>query len=322
MGEIHKKRRDIIESNKRRYRKLDKLRQFFEKEKIAGLVFVAPWLIGFLVFTAFPILCSLFLSFTEYDMMSAPVFIGFRNFIKMFTKDPKFWKCFGVTLYLVAVAIPLRLVVSLLVAMLLTKPHKGLGIYRSAAYIPSLIGGSVAVAVIWRQLFSPTGLVNDILKLIHLPSDTNWLGNKDTAIWTIIILMAWQFGSSMLIFIAGLKNIPQMYYEAASVDGAGPLKKFFCITLPSLSPIILFNLIMQTISGFMVFTPSYIITNGGPLDSTRVYAMYLFQRGFDFYEMGYASAMAWFMLIIISVVTCLILKSSNKWVFYENKGEF
>lgn len=301
---------------------MDKIRQFFEKEKIAGLVFVAPWLIGFLVFTAFPILCSLFLSFTEYDMMSAPVFIGFRNFIKMFTKDPKFWKCFGVTLYLVVVAIPLRLVVSLLVAMLLTKPHKGLGIYRSAAYIPSLIGGSVAVAVIWRQLFSPTGLVNDILKLIHLPSDTNWLGNKDTAIWTIIILMAWQFGSSMLIFIAGLKNIPQMYYEAASVDGAGPLKKFFCITLPSLSPIILFNLIMQTISGFMVFTPSYIITNGGPLDSTRVYAMYLFQRGFDFYEMGYASAMAWFMLIIISVVTCLILKSSNKWVFYENKGEF
>lgn len=301
---------------------MDKIRQFFEKEKIAGLVFVAPWLIGFFVFTAFPILCSLFLSFTEYDMMSPPVFIGLKNFVKMFTKDPKFWKSFGVTLYLVAVAIPLRLVVSLLVAMLLTKPHKGLGIYRSAAYIPSLIGGSVAVAVIWRQLFSPTGLVNDMLKLIHLPSETNWLGNKDTAIWTIIILMAWQFGSSMLIFIAGLKNIPQMYYEAASVDGAGPFKQFFSITLPSLSPIILFNLIMQTISGFMVFTPSYIITNGGPLDSTRVYAMYLFQRGFDFYEMGYASAMAWFMLIIISAVTCLILKSSNKWVFYENKGEF
>lgn len=301
---------------------MDRLRRFFEKEKIVGCVFIAPWLIGFLVFTAFPILCSLFLSFTKYDMMSPPAFVGFDNFIKMFTKDPKFWKCFSVTLYLVVVAIPLRLVVSLLVAMLLTKPHKCLGVYRSAAYIPSLIGGSVAVAVIWRQLFAPTGLINELLAVFHLPSETNWLGDKNTAIWTIIILMAWQFGSSMLIFIAGLKNIPLMYYEAASVDGANGIHKFFHITLPSLSPIILFNLIMQTISGFMVFTPSYIITNGGPLDSTRVYAMYLFQRGFDFYEMGYASAMAWFMLAIIAIATTLILKGSDKWVFYENKGEF
>lgn len=297
------------------------IKHFMEKEKIAGMVFMAPWIIGVLIFTAFPVLSSLVISFANYDMLSAPKFIGFGNYTRMLTSDPKFWKSLKITLELVLIAIPLRLLVSLSVAMLLAQKRKGVGIYRSAAYIPSLIGGSVAIAVMWKRLFAVDGLVNNLLHILYLPSGTNWLGNPKTAIWTIIILMAWQFGSSMLIFVAGLKNIPDSYYEAAGVDGAGKGKKFFYITLPMLSPIILFNLIMQTISGFMVFTPSYLITNGGPLDSTKVYAMYMFQKGINFGEMGYSSAMAWVMLILISAITILIFKTSDKWVYNESEGK-
>jgi multiple sugar transport system permease protein len=191
------------------------------------------------------------------------------------------------------------------------------GMYRTALYIPSIIGGSVAVAVMWRQLFGNEGAINSFLELMGF-EPVSWLGNASTAIWTLVVLYGWQFGSSMLIFLAGLKNIPQTYYEAASVDGANAWQRFYKITIPLLTPVILFNVVMQTIQGFMAFTPSYIITEGGPMNSTLLYVLYMFERAFTFFDMGYASAMAWVMLIIIAILTALIFKSSPYWVHYES----
>lgn len=294
-----------------------------DNDNVVGYVFTAPFIIGFLIFTLYPILSSLYYSFTEYNLMEAPRWIGFDNYEKIFTEDDKIWKSFQVTFTYVFASVPLRLGFALIVAMLLNKAARGIGVYRSAYYLPSLIGGSVAVSIMWTQIFGDKGLLNSFLGVIGIHTDTSWIGSPGTALWTLIALSVWQFGSSMLIFLAGLKNIPASLYEAASVDGANAFYKFFKITLPLLSPIILFNLIMQTISAFMTFTPAYIISRGegGPLDNTLLYSLYLYRRAFVFFEMGYASAMAWIMLIIIGVITFAIFKSANYWVHYESKGE-
>ncbi|UUZ89334.1 sugar ABC transporter permease [Paenibacillus sp. P25] len=207
--------------------------------------------------------------------------------------------------------------------MLLNRAMRGIGIYRSTFYLPSLIGGSVAVSIMWVQIFGDKGLLNSLLGLIGIHKDTSWIGDPETALGTLVALSVWQFGSSMLIFLAGLKNIPSTYYEAADVDGANRFHRFFKITIPLLSPIILFNLIMQTIAAFMTFTPAYIISRGegGPLDNTLLYSLYLYRRAFVFFEMGYASAMAWVMLLIVGIITFVIFKSSVYWVHYESKGE-
>jgi len=290
-------------------------------DTIAGYAFIGPWLLGFLAFVIAPILISLFLSFTRYDILSAPKWIGVANYVRLLTRDPKFWHSMGVTLLTVLVSVPLRLAFALVVAMLLNTRYRAVALYRALYYLPSLIGGSVAVAVMWRQLFGNEGAVNSLLALAGLPSRISWLGDPGLAIWTIILLLVWQFGSSMLIFLAGLKNIPAAYYEAATVDGARGLQRFLRITIPLLSPVILFNLVMQTIGSFLVFTPSYIITQGGPLDSTLVYALYLYQRGFQYFQMGVASAMAWIILLVIAGSTALIFRSSSAWVYYEAKGD-
>ncbi|TBL79973.1 carbohydrate ABC transporter permease [Paenibacillus thalictri] len=300
--------------------KLGKLR---DNDNMVGYIFTSPFIIGFLVFTLYPIISSFYYSFTHYDLLSSPRWIGFENYEKMFTNDDKLMKSFRVTFTYVFASVPLRLAFALGVAMLLKAAVSGIGIYRSAYYMPSLIGGSVAVSVMWTQVFGDKGLFNSVLGLIGIKTDISWIGNPDSAIWTLVALSVWQFGSSMLIFLAGLKNIPQSYYEAASVDGARGYQRFFRITLPLLSPIILFNLIMQTISAFMAFTPAYIISKGqgGPLDNTLLYSLYLYQKAFLLYDMGYAAAMAWIMLIIIGLLTWLIFKSSTLWVHYEAKGE-
>ncbi|ULL15364.1 sugar ABC transporter permease [Paenibacillus sp. H1-7] len=294
-----------------------------DNDNVVGYVFTAPFIIGFLIFTLYPILSSLYYSFTEYNLMEAPRWIGFDNYQRIFTEDDKIWKSFQVTFTYVFASVPLRLGFALIVAMLLNKAARGIGVYRSAYYLPSLIGGSVAVSIMWTQIFGDKGLLNSFLGVIGIHTETSWIGSPGTALWTLIALSVWQFGSSMLIFLAGLKNIPASLYEAASVDGANGFYKFFKITLPLLSPIILFNLIMQTISAFMTFTPAYIISRGegGPLDNTLLYSLYLYRRAFVFFEMGYASAMAWIMLIIIGVITLAIFKSANFWVHYESKGE-
>ncbi|MFC0212000.1 carbohydrate ABC transporter permease [Paenibacillus chartarius] len=299
------------------------MNKLINNDNTVGYVFAAPFILGFLIFTLYPIFSSLYYSFTDYNLFEAPRMIGFDNYEKMFTADDKFWKSLQVTFTYVFASVPFRLMFALAVAMLLNKAISGIGLYRSSYYLPSLIGGSVAVSIMWTQVFGDKGLLNSALALIGINSTTSWIGSPSTALWTLIALSVWQFGSSMLIFLAGLKNIPQSYYEAASVDGAGRVRQFFNITLPLLSPIILFNLIMQTISAFMTFTPAYIISRGegGPLDNTLLYSLYLYRRAFQFYEMGYASAMAWVMLILIGIIALILFQTSKLWVHYESKGD-
>ena len=284
-------------------------------ENLIGYLFISPWLIIFLLFTFLPILASLFLAFTNYDLLGSWKFIGLANFDRMFNGDFRYWNSVKATFKYVVLVVPLRLIFALLIAMLLNTTHRGIYFYRAAYYAPSIIGGSVAVAVMWREIFSTEGLINTIFN-----SEIVWFGDPKFAIWTLIILALWQFGSPMLIFLAGLQQIPKNYYDAAAIDGAGTASKFFFITLPLLTPVILFNLIMQTISGFLVFTQAFIVTGGAPLDTTLFYVLYVYIRAFETFEMGYSAAMAMVLLITVAIITTFIFLTSNKWVFYFSKN--
>ena len=295
----------------------------FKQKNVAGYLFIAPWLIGFFLFTFVPMLISAGLAFTNYDTLSLEgQFIGFGNFQRMFFEDSRYWNSVRATFKYVTFAVPLRLTVALLVAMLLNTDRRGVFFYRAAYYIPSMIGGSVAVAVLWRQLFGHEGLVNAVLAVFGVEA-IRWLGHPDYAIWTLIILAGWQFGSPMLIFLAGLRQIPQALYEAADIDGASSVAKFFKITLPLLTPIIFFNLIIQVINAFRAFTQAFIISGGrgSPLDTTLLYAIYLYIRAFTTFQMGYAAAMAWVLLLVIAILTAINFMVSNRWVYYETELE-
>jgi multiple sugar transport system permease protein len=292
------------------------------RAQLTGYAFISPFLLGFLIFTAFPIAASLYLSFTDYNLFSPPSWVGLEQYRTMFTGDPKFWKSLRVTFLYVFVGVPLRLSFALLVALLLNRASRAIGLYRTVYYLPSIIGGSVAVSIMWRNLYGDEGVINLALNFFGLES-VRWFADPLAALWMLITLSVWQFGSSMLIFLAGLKNIPPSLYEAASVDGANPIQRFFRITMPLLTPVILFNTIMQTIAAFMTFIPAYIISKGegGPLDGTLLYSLYLFRRAFVFYDMGYAAAMAWILLAIVAVLTALVFFTSKFWVFYETKED-
>ena len=289
------------------------------RETLSGYFFIGPWLFCFLAFTLVPLIASIVLSLMEYDMLSAPVFIGFKNFVDLFTEDQLFGKSLGVTFEFVFVAIPLRLAFALLVALILNRESRAVPVYRVIYYLPSILGGSVAVAVMWRYCFNRDGVFNEALKLLGIYSDISWISNKDTAMGSLVLMFIWQFGSPMLIFLAGLKQIPKSYFEAAECDGAGAVRRFFSITLPMLTPIIFFNLIMQMIGGFMVFSQAMIVTEGGPLNRTLVYALYLYRQSFTYYRMGYGCAMAWILIGIVGIFTAVVFKSSSYWVFYENE---
>ncbi|PUU95284.1 MAG: multiple sugar transport system permease protein [Halanaerobium sp.] len=292
------------------------------KENLTGYVFILPWLIGFLAFLAFPLLRSLYYSLTEYTIVGDPSWVGLRNYIEIFTGDEKFWTSLKVTFYYVVFAVPLRLASALALALVFRKARPFTNFYRAAYYVPSILGGSVAISVIWRQLFSSQGAFNDFLVSLGIMGDRiSWIGHPDYAIWTIILLAAWQFGSPMIIFLAGLKQIPKGLYEAAEIDGAGKVQQFFSVTLPLLTPVIFFNLIMQMVKMFMVFTQVYIITEGGPLNRTLVYAVYLYRKGISNGYLGYGSALAWIILVLLTIVTIVLFKTSNKWVYYESEGE-
>ncbi|MFC0525875.1 carbohydrate ABC transporter permease [Pontibacillus salicampi] len=299
-------------------RKVSKL-QSQRKIDLIGFAFISPWLIGFIGFILGPMIASLYFSFTDYDLLSAPQWIGFDNYIHMFTNDPRFLQALKVTFIFVFVSVPVKLAFALLVAMLFNTNRKGVGLYRTIYYVPSILGGSVAVAIVWKQLFSTDGAFNDILAVFGFQG-VNWIASPDYALSTLILLVVWQFGSPMLIFLAGLKAIPSELYEAASVDGANGLLKFLKITIPMLSPVIFFNLVMQTIQGFMAFTQSFLITQGGPLDSTLFYAVYLYEKAFGHFDMGYASALAWILLGITAIFTMFIFRSAKSWVYYESEG--
>ncbi|MDP4551116.1 sugar ABC transporter permease [Alkalihalobacillus macyae] len=301
-----------------RHAKISKL-QSQRKIDLIGFAFISPWLIGFIGFILGPMIASLYFSFTDYNLLSAPKWIGLDNYINMFTNDPRFLQALKVTFIFVFVSVPLKLAFALIVAMLFNTNRKGVGIYRTVFYVPSILGGSVAVAIVWKQLFNADGAINDILSVFGFQG-MNWIASPDYALSTLILLVVWQFGSPMLIFLAGLKAIPAELYEAASVDGANSLTKFLRITIPMLSPVIFFNLVMQTIQGFMAFTQSFLITQGGPLDSTLFYAVYLYEKAFGHFDMGYASALAWILLLIAAVFTMFIFRSAKSWVYYESEG--
>lgn len=284
------------------------------KESTAGIVFTLPFTIGFLLFMIVPMGISLYYSFCKYDILSPPVFTGLQNFKTMFA-DETFYKSIKVTFFFAFVSVPLRLIFALLVAMLLLKTTKMTGFYRAAYYLPSIIGGSVAVAILWKRMFATDGVVNKLLQAVGIESSFSWLGDTKTAIWVLIILAVWQFGSSMLIFLSSLKQIPTSLYEAANVDGANGISKFFKITLPLLTPTIFFNLVMQMINGFLAFTQSYIITQGKPMNSTLFYTVYMYQQSFEFYNTGYGAALAWVMLAIIGLITLILFATKKFWVY-------
>jgi multiple sugar transport system permease protein len=293
------------------------------KENVIGYLFMLPWFVGLLTLTLGPMLASLYLSFTRYDLLSAPQWIGLQNFIDMFG-DVRFLDALRVTAIYVFLSVPLKLAFALLLAVLLNRGLRGLGIYRAVYYVPSLLGGSVAIAILWQQVFGQNGIVNQGLALLGIRGLGSWIANPNTALLSLIILAVWQFGSPMLIFLAGLKQIPPEMYEAASMDGAGKISQFFKITIPLLTPIIFFNLILQMIGAFQAFTPAFIVSNGsgGPYDSTLFYTLYIYLQGFGYFHMGYASAMAWVLLMIIAVFTAVAFFSSRFWVFYQDeRGE-
>ena len=287
------------------------------RDNKAGYLFLLPWLIGLVVITIGPMLASLYLSFTDYSLIQAPELIGLENYLRMLD-DERLHNSLKVTFIYVFVSTPLQLAVALAIALLLNEGMKGLPFYRSVFYLPSMLGGSVAIAVLWRQMFEVDGLVNQVLRLVGFEATTSWIGDPSTALWTIILLHVWTFGSPMVIFLAGLRQIPGMYYEAASVDGATKWAQFRKITLPLLSPIIFFNLVLQIINAFQAFTQAYVVSNGtgGPSDSTMFYTLYLYQKGFVQFQMGYAAAMAWLLLVIIAAFTALNFYLSKHWVFY------
>jgi multiple sugar transport system permease protein len=284
----------------------------------AAYIFLAPWIVGLAVFTIGPMLASLYLSFTDYNLLKAPVWSGFDNIERMLN-DARLWNSLGVTFTYVVVSVPLQLVFALIVALVLDRGMRGLGIYRSIFYLPSLLGGSVAIAILWRQVFGNDGIINGFLSWFGIQGP-GWISHPDYALGTIIILHIWTFGSPMVIFLAGLRQIPDMYYEAAQMDGAGKIRRFFSITFPLLTPIIFFNLVLQIIFAFQSFTQAYIVSGGtgGPSDSTMFFTLYLYKQAFNELDMGYASAMAWFLLLIIAGFTAFNFWLSRFWVFYDD----
>lgn len=289
-----------------------------KRESKAAYVFLLPWLIGFFGLAVLPMVASLYLAFTDYNLIRPPEWIGLENFTRMF-EDARLMNSLRVTFTYVIVSVPLQLIFALVVAMILDRGMRGLPFYRSVFYLPSLLGSSVAIAILWRQMFGTSGLVNQLLAMIGIEGP-GWISDPNTALGTIILLHVWTFGAPMLIFLAGLRQIPVMYYEAAEVDGANRVQRFFRITLPLLSPIIFFNLVLQLIGSFQSFTQAYIVSGGtgGPADSTMFYTMYLYQKGFAELDMGYASAMAWGLVVIIGAFTAVNFIASKWWVFYDD----
>jgi oligogalacturonide transport system permease protein len=285
-----------------------------------GLLYISPWLIGFLVFELYPFISSFVYSFTDLSLLKKPHFIGIQNFVKLFTDDELFYKSLQVTFIFVLIAVPTKIVFSLIVAMILNMKLKGINFFRTMYYLPSIMGGSVAVAILWRYLFSKEGLVNVIFSRLHLPA-IDWIGSPNIALYTVSLLTVWQFGSSMVLFLAGLKQVPAELYEAGKIDGASRYRMFFSITLPLITPILFFNIIMQMVNAFQEFTGAMIITGGGPLNSTYLYGLMIYQNAFQYFKMGYASAQSWVLFVIIMVITLVAFKTSHKWVHYEDGGK-
>ena len=289
-----------------------------KKDNLAAYLFLTPWLLGLFLITVGPMAASLYLAFTDYNLIQAPEWIGLDNFTRMLS-DERLHNSLQVTFTYVFVSVPLQLAVALLLAVVLDRGVRGMAFYRSVFYLPSLLGSSVAIAILWKQVFGTEGLLNQVLAPFGFDG-RGWISDPSTALGTLVVLNVWTFGAPMVIFLAGLRQIPSMYYEAASVDGAGPMRRFASITLPLLTPIIFFNLVLQIIHAFQSFTQAFVVSGGtgGPSDSTMFFTLYLYDRGFGNFDMGYASAMAWFLLVIIGAFTAANFIASKYWVFYDD----
>ena len=288
-----------------------------KRQNFEAYLFLLPWFGGMILLTAGPLLASLYLSFTDFDMLRTPNWVGLTNFTDMFTFDPRYMQALQVTFTYVLIGVPLNLVVALGIAVLLNQKVRGLGLFRGVYYLPSLLGGSVAVAVMWRQIFGGEGVVNQGLSAFGIDAP-NWISTPQYALYTLILLHVWQFGSAMIIFLAGLQQVPNELYEAAEIDGASNWQKFKNVTVPMITPVIFFNLVLGVINSFQAFTSAYIVSggSGGPADSTLFYTLYLYQEGFTSFRMGYASAMGWVLLLIIAAFTALNFWASRRWVYY------
>jgi multiple sugar transport system permease protein len=292
------------------------------REGLAGYVFLSPWLLGLMAITAVPMLLSLYLSFTNYDILtpwSEVTWVGLANYRRAFSGDPTFWHSVQVTATFALIAVPLKLAAALGVALLLHRESRGVALFRGLFYLPSLLGGSVALAMVWTRMFNADGAFNQLLAIFGIKGEA-WVNDPDWALGTLIVLAIWQFGAPMVIFLAGLKQVPVELYEAASVDGAGRFRQFWKITLPMLSPVIFFNLVLETIHGFQGFTAAFVLSNGtgGPVDSTLMYTLNLYIKGFTRFQMGYASALAWIFLISIGVITVVLFRTGRFWVHYSD----
>ena len=290
------------------------------RDELAGYGFLLPWLIGFFLLTLGPAVASFCLSLTDYGGFAAPNWVGLENYRRIANDDPRFWSAMNVTFAFIVLSVPLKLVFALAVAVSLNKGLRGLSFFRAVFYLPSLIGGSVAIAVLWRQVFAGDGLLNRTLDALFGYEGPSWISNPSTSLYTLVLLAVWQFGSSMIIFLAGLRQIPQDIYEAASIDGAMRARQFFKITLPLLTPVIFFNAVILTIDAFKAFTSAFVISDGtgGPIDSTLFYTLYLYQEAFSNFRFGYASALAWVLVLIIGVFTTLSFLSARHWVHYDD----
>ncbi|PNH88446.1 carbohydrate ABC transporter permease [Vibrio diazotrophicus] len=291
----------------------------YENRKL-GLAYLSPYIIGLILFTAFPFISSFVMSFTDYDLMTSPEFIGIENYRYMLTEDDIFWKSMSVTFLYVFLTIPVKLAFALGIAFILNFKLRGIGFFRTAYYIPSILGSSIAIAVLWRALFAIDGVLNGALGFIGI-DPINWLGEPAFALFSITLLRAWQFGSAMVIFLAALQNVPQSQYEAAMIDGASKWQMFLKVTVPLITPVIFFNFIMQTTQAFQEFTAPYVITGGGPMKSTYLISLYIYETAFKFFDMGYGSALAWALFIVVAIFTSITFRSSKYWVFYSgDKG--
>ncbi|MFD8565559.1 carbohydrate ABC transporter permease [Streptomyces sp. NPDC057694] len=290
------------------------------EQRWPAYVFLTPWMIGAVVLTLIPMVVSLYLSFTDYNLFDPPHWVGLRNYTEMLTEDPRYWRSVGTTLLYVVIAVPLKLGLALGAAMLLKNLGRGRAFYRSAFYAPSLLGASMSIALVWRALYNDGGTIPNLLDSIGIHTG-GWVGNPDLAIYVVVALTAWQFGAPMVIFLAGLQQISPDLYEAAALDGAGRWRQFVSITVPMLSPVVFFNLVLEMIQSFQVFTPAFVVSNGSgrPADSINFYTLYLYERGFTASHMGYAAAMAWLLLIAIGVITLILFRTSRSWVFYADE---
>lgn len=300
-------------SRKRRWPRLSRLER---REALLFYLLISPWLINFLGLSLGPVISALYLSLTKYDIVNPPTFVGLANYEQLFAGDPLFLKSLQVTVIWVFAGVPLRLIVALIFAVLLNQKIMGIGFFRTVFYLPSVVSG-VAVALLWIWVLQPQfGLLNYFLGLIGIPGP-QWLSSPTWALPGFIVMSLWSTGATMIIFLAGLQGISLDLYEAASMDGAGQIRQFFAITIPMITPVILFNLVIQIINSFQVFTQAFIMTNGGPVNATLFYVLLLYRVAFQYNQMGYASAMAWILFIIILVLTALVFRSSERWVHYE-----